>query len=90
MPERIVRKLEARRRIPTGKTKFDQDIAPRLVKVQIGPRCVGFTESSIERLIEDLIAESTTTPRAPLPTDKHQQRGAPMSGKRRRRADAAA
>jgi predicted DNA-binding transcriptional regulator AlpA len=60
MTERILRKPEVRSRVPVGKTKFEEDIAPRLDKVYLGPRCVGFTESSVERLIKELIAESAT------------------------------
>jgi hypothetical protein len=58
MTESILRKPEVRRRIPVGHTKFEEDIAPRLDKVFLGPRCVGFTESSVERLIKELITES--------------------------------
>jgi hypothetical protein len=61
-PKRILRKPEARQRIPVGKTKFDEDIAPRLDKVHLGPRCVGFTEDSVDRLVDELIAESANTP----------------------------
>lgn len=68
MSERIVRKPEARQRIPVGKTKFEEDIVPRLDKVFLGPRCVGFTESSIDRLIRQLILESATAaPIVPVP-----------------------
>jgi hypothetical protein len=61
--EVIVRKPEARRQIPVGKTKFEEDIVPRLDKVYLGPRCVGFTQSSINRLIAQLIAESAGAPK---------------------------
>ena len=60
--EVIVRKPEARRQIPVGKTKFEEDIV-RLDKVYLGPRCVGFTQSSINRLIAELIAESAGAPK---------------------------
>jgi hypothetical protein len=56
--ERIVRKAEARRRIPVGKTKFEEDISPRLTKVQLGPRAVGYLESSVDRLIDQMVEES--------------------------------
>jgi predicted DNA-binding transcriptional regulator AlpA len=61
-PQRILRKPEVRNRIPVGKTKFEQDIVPRLDKVHLGPRCVGFTESSVQRVISELIAESASIP----------------------------
>lgn len=60
MSERILRKPEVRKLIPVGKTKFDEDIAPRLEKVALGVRAVGFTETSVDRLIKQLILESTT------------------------------
>ena len=60
MSERILRKPEVRQRIPVGKTKLEEDILPRLDKVILGPRCVGFTEGSVDRLIRQLILESAT------------------------------
>jgi predicted DNA-binding transcriptional regulator AlpA len=75
-PERILRKPEVRQRIPVGKTKFEEDIAPRLDKVQLGQRAVGFTESSVNALIAELIAESGTIERAPIPSDKHKRSAA--------------
>lgn len=61
-PKRILRKPEVRRRIPVGKTKLEQDIILRLDKVHLGPRCVGFIEESVDRLVETLIAESASIP----------------------------
>lgn len=61
--ERIVRKEEARRRVGVGKTKFEEDIVPRLTKVQLGPRAVGYLESSIDRLIDEFVAESAAKQR---------------------------
>jgi hypothetical protein len=70
-PKRLLRKSEARRRIPVGKTKFEQDIVPRLDKVRLGPRCVGFTEDSVDRVIDELIAESANIPAiVPAPNKK--------------------
>lgn len=83
--ERIVRKPEARGRFSVGHTKFDEDIAPRLDKVQLGPRAIGFTESSIDRLIAELIAESATLPK--YVRSNSQLR--PRNDKKRRRAEAA-
>ncbi len=78
MSERILRKPEVRRLVPVGKTKFEEDIAPRLEKVQLGPRCVGYTESSVQRLIHDLIAETATAPKlTPAP---NKQRATPKPG----------
>lgn len=69
--KRILRKPEARQRIPVGKTKFEQDIVPRLTKVRLGPRCVGFTEDSVDRVVDELIAESATIPDfVPAPNKK--------------------
>jgi len=74
--ERILRKPEVRERIGIGKTMFEESIAPRLTKVQLGPRAVGFTESSVNRLIEEMIAATGTIPRAPVPSDKTGKRRA--------------
>ena len=68
MSERILRKPDVRKLIPVGKTKFEEDIVPRLDKVILGPRCVGFTEGSVDRLIKQLILESTAAaPIVPAP-----------------------
>jgi predicted DNA-binding transcriptional regulator AlpA len=56
--QRILRKAQVRDRIPVGKTKFEEDIVPRLTKIQLGPRAVGYLESSVDRLIDELIEES--------------------------------
>jgi predicted DNA-binding transcriptional regulator AlpA len=61
-PEKILRKRDVLQRIPVGRTKFEADIAPRLVKVRLGERSVGYTESSTEKLIAALIAESVGVP----------------------------
>jgi hypothetical protein len=65
--EIIRKKAEARARFPGGHTFFDEQIAPRLTKVRLGPRLIGFTESSIEALIGELIEESENVVPAPLP-----------------------
>jgi hypothetical protein len=50
-----------------GHSKGEKDFAPRLQKVRLGKRGVGYTLSSIEKLIADLIAESGDIVPAPLP-----------------------
>ena len=68
MSERILRKREVQHRIPVGKTKLEEDILPRLNRVALGPRYVGFTETSVDRLIKQLILESATAaPIVPAP-----------------------
>jgi predicted DNA-binding transcriptional regulator AlpA len=94
--ERILRKPEVRNRIPVGKTKFEHDIVPRLDKVHLGPRCVGFTESSVERVIGELIADSASAPDfVPAPNKKLVKRNEKVAAqlktaKRKRRAVTAA
>jgi predicted DNA-binding transcriptional regulator AlpA len=68
--ETIRRKAEARTRFGVGKTMFDEKIAPRLTKVMLGPRAIGFTESSIERVIGELVQESAAIVPAPMPVPK--------------------
>jgi hypothetical protein len=82
--EIIRRKAEARARFPGGHTTFDEKIAPRLQKVRLGPRLVGFTESSIEKLIAELVEESKTIVPAPMPTAE-QNRAARERRKRKPR-----
>lgn len=70
--ERLLRKPEARRCFAVGKTTFEERIVPRLDKVFVGPRTVTFTQTSVERLIEELKAESAAVAAAapPVPVAK--------------------
>jgi hypothetical protein len=63
---------EARRHFKVGKTKFGEDIEPRLDKVYIGPRTLRLTGSSIARVTEEMIAGSAAVAAAapPIPTTK--------------------
>jgi predicted DNA-binding transcriptional regulator AlpA len=79
--EAIRRRAEAQRRFGVGKTTFDERIAPRLTRVMLGPRLPGFTESSILRVIGEMIAESKEIVPAPMPTAEQQR-----AGRERRRA----
>ena len=45
-------------RLPTGKSHFYEEIEPRLEKVVLGPKAVGYTERSLDRLIEEGIDEA--------------------------------
>jgi hypothetical protein len=60
-------------RLPTGKSHFYGEIEPRLERVVLGPKAVGYTERSLDRLIEEGIdeaaAERDRRPRANA--DKH-------------------
>jgi hypothetical protein len=40
-------------RLPTGKTHFHEVVAPKLERVPLGPKAVGYTERSLNKLIED-------------------------------------
>jgi hypothetical protein len=60
--EKIVRKAEAIARLAVGHTYFEAKFAPRLTKVSLGVRAIGYTESSLDRLIAQLIAESAGKP----------------------------
>jgi predicted DNA-binding transcriptional regulator AlpA len=71
--ERIVRKAEAPYTFGVGRSKFDADIAPRLQKVRLGKRCVGFTQSSIERVLAEIVAESSSVTASPVPSAEQQR-----------------
>jgi hypothetical protein len=45
-------------RLPTGKSHFFEKIEPRLEKVALGPKAVGYTERSLNKLIEEGINEA--------------------------------
>jgi hypothetical protein len=61
--EKIVRKAGAIARLGVGHTLFEEKFAPRLTKVQLSERAIGYTESSIDQLIAELIAESADAPK---------------------------
>ena len=42
-------------RLPTGKSHFYEEIEPKLEKVVLGPKAVGYTERSLDKLIEQSI-----------------------------------
>ena len=44
--------------LPTGKSHFYDKIEPRLEKVALGPKAVGYTERSLNQLIEEGIDEA--------------------------------
>ncbi len=72
--EIILKKPEVRRQIPVGKTKFEEDIAPRLEKVYLGPHSVGFTQSSVDRVKAELIAASANAPKIVPPPNRRPRR----------------
>lgn len=45
-------------RLPTGKSHFYEEIEPQLEKVVLGPKAVGYSERSLEKLIEQGIDEA--------------------------------
>ena len=45
-------------RLPTGKSHFYGEIEPRLEKVVLGPKAVGYSERSLDALIEEGIGEA--------------------------------
>jgi hypothetical protein len=60
--ERIIRRTPTRvEYFGTGESQFDATIAPRLTNVALGKRAVGFTLSSIQRVIQEMIAEGEGT-----------------------------
>jgi hypothetical protein len=69
--ETFWRKPETRRHFKVGATKFAEDIAPRLDKVYIGPRTIAFTGTSVARVTQEIIDESTAVAAAkpPIPTN---------------------
>ena len=60
-------------RLPTGKSHFYEEIEPRLEKVVLGPKSVGYTERSLDKVIEQGIAKAAAGRRVRHPrirTDK--------------------
>ena len=70
----IIRIPEVRRRLGNiGKTKFDKDFVKtgRIRLVYLGLRSVGALESNVDRVVDELVAESVANPnrRALSPND---------------------
>jgi hypothetical protein len=63
MTERVVRPEEAMTMLGVRAWKFKKDFVPRLQRIQLGIRNHGFTLTSIEKLIEQLAAETPTAPK---------------------------
>ena len=71
MSDQLHRPAKARGFFSVGKTKFEEDIAPHLDKVILGPRAIAYTDSSIQRHIRELVAESANAPKiVPAPNKK--------------------
>jgi predicted DNA-binding transcriptional regulator AlpA len=70
--EKIIRKREAMARLGVGHTYFEEKFAHRLTKVQLGDRAVGFTDSSVDKLIAELIDASAGAPKY-VPPPKRQR-----------------
>ena len=62
-------------RLPTGKSHFYEEIEPKLEKVVLGPKAVGYTERSLDKMIEEgstrpppsVIADCARTPTSAPP-----------------------
>lgn len=66
--ESLVRRKNAMALFGVQHTFFDEKIAPRLDRVQIGGKAVIFTMSSIQRVIGEMIEETGNAPkRVPPP-----------------------
>jgi predicted DNA-binding transcriptional regulator AlpA len=63
--EQIVKRNQARKLFAVAESTFDEVIAPRLERVQLTQRAVGFTSSSIDRVMAEMIAEAKTRSRKP-------------------------
>jgi hypothetical protein len=70
--ETFWRKPETRGHFKVGKSKFEEDIAPRLDKIYIGPRTIAYTGSSVARVTQEIIDESAAIAAAkpPIPDAK--------------------
>jgi hypothetical protein len=52
-------------RLPTSKSHFHEVIAPKLEKVALGEKAVGYTERSLDKLIEQGIEAAEQQPKRP-------------------------
>jgi len=85
MGESLVRPNPAQKRFGVGKTKFHADIAHRLERVQVGPRTTTYTESSIERVIQEMAAETVNMPKVTPAPNLRRRDAAPSKRTKRRR-----
>ena len=74
MGERLQREKDVLAVLKVGKTKARNDYFPRLTRVQLGPRCVAYTDSSVQRLIQELIAETEAAPKLTPAPNKRKKR----------------
>lgn len=58
--KKILRPKEAQKKLGVGRTKFWNDFVNtgRLRKIRLGPRAIGFLESNVDQVIDQLVAES--------------------------------
>jgi hypothetical protein len=75
--ETLLTKSEALGIFKVRKSKFAEDIQPRLETIYVGPRSPRFTRSSAERLMEALKAESAAVAAAKPPVPVNPKRKAP-------------
>jgi hypothetical protein len=62
-------------RLPTGKSHFYELIEPQLERVVLGPMAVGYTERSLDKLIERGIVKAAAERRVRLPRIRTAKRG---------------
>jgi hypothetical protein len=88
MGEQILREPAARSMLgKIGRTKFRSDFRPRLQFVKLGPKAIGYTQSSVERLIQELIDESGSVPVFdPMPNELRRAGRVPSRKKTKRTA----
>ena len=88
MAEQIIRNTEARTKyFGVGHSQFYEDIVPRLTKVKLGKRAVGYTLSSIQRVIGEMVAETATAkPNDPVPNQQRRAGLPPKPKQAKRRA----
>jgi hypothetical protein len=86
MSEQILREPAARSMLgEVGRTKFRDDFRPRLQVVKLGPKAIGYTASSVQRLIGELIAESGDAPVFDPEPNKRRRAGLPPKKKTKQR-----
>jgi predicted DNA-binding transcriptional regulator AlpA len=77
MGERLLRRPAVLAKIPIGRTALEQRyiLTGKLKKIQLGPRSVAFTESNVDAVVAEIIAESDNVP-AIMPTPNQPERRA--------------
>jgi hypothetical protein len=69
-PSELFNTRARRGRFNVSRTHFYDEIEPRLERVRLGPRAIGYTDRSVDRVIRDSIAAASAEREQAAPRTK--------------------